>query len=49
MQVGTLAEYLATVLGFSVVLFISLGYFIYVLLKGLNATSSTVIDAKPQE
>ncbi|WP_169817418.1 hypothetical protein [Caryophanon tenue] len=49
MDVGTFAEYLTTVLGFTVVLLIALGYFIYVLLKGLNSSSSTIIDPKPKQ
>ena len=47
MDVGTFAQYLTTVLGFSVLILVALGYFIYVLFLGLNTHDAVVIDHKP--
>lgn len=47
MDVGTFAQYLTTVLGFSVLILITLGYFIYVLFLGLNTHDAVIIDHKP--
>lgn len=41
--------FIATVTGYMVVLLSSLGILIYYLMKGLDSSSSTTIDAKPTE
>ncbi|MBS7344443.1 MAG: hypothetical protein KIG60_02070 [Caryophanon sp.] len=48
MDVGTFAQFLTTVLGFSVLILVALGYFIYVLFQGLNTHDAIVIDHKPE-
>lgn len=38
----------ATVLGFSAIILICLGFFIYFLFSGLDTSTSRTIDAKPK-
>ncbi|MGE7948695.1 hypothetical protein [Lysinibacillus sp. NPDC093688] len=41
--------FITTVLGFSAVLLISMGFFIHYLQVGLDTKSSVTVDAKPSE
>lgn len=41
--------FITTVLGFSAVLLISMGFFIHYLQVGLDSKSSVTIDPKPKE
>ena len=47
MEVGTFAEYLTTVLGYTILILVALGYFIFVLFQGLNTKDALIIDHKP--
>lgn len=47
MDVGTFGQYLTTLLGFSVLILVSVGAFIYVLFLGLHTKEALIIDDKP--